>query len=462
MMMNLNAPSDQPPTEEWDRVRAEFFRLIGAEAINAMQPFGPGTIFTAFVTVWLLIYQRISHNASLQEAVVEFATLARTLSENKRVEENNLSMGTGSYSQARTRLSPGVLDAVAKSVFDTLVGSTASSLRDRRVFVFDGTSVPLAPEPGLREQWPPGDHSGSVSAWPIGLMALAHELSSGLAMAPEIGAMYGPEAVSEIALAKRFLPRLPPRSVVLADRNFGVLTFVHAAVAAGHEVVARLTDDRFESMLRHAEPRGSGRWKGDWHPSAWERKRHPERTTESVVTVWLFEMPLADGTMLRWLSTDASITREEGAALSARRGEIETDIRHLQSTLKADAIRGKSAAMVLKEIAVVVLTYNLVVQVRKLAAAKAEVAPKRLSFKGVWHVLRLVLLEPSGGENGEWTSEQWQRKFEQALRMAAKMKLPPRKKRRSYPREVLPKNGKFPKRKPPEGGWPTANGTAEK
>jgi hypothetical protein len=330
-----------------------------------MQPFGPGTIFTAFVTVWLLIDQRISHHASRQEAVVAFATLARTLSENKRVEEDNLSMGTGSYSQARSRLSQGVLDAVAKSVFDTLVGSMASSLRDRRVFAFDGTSVPLAPEPELRQQWPPGDHSGSVRVWPICLMALAHEWSSGLAMAPEIGARYGPEAVSEIELAKRFLSKIPRPSVVLADRHFGVLTFVHAAVAAGHEVVTRLTDDRFESMLRSAEPQGSGRWKLDWRPRAWERKRHPERTRESVVTVWRFEMPLADGTMLRWSSTDASISREEGAALYARRGEIETDIRHLQSTRKADAIRGKSPAMVRKEIAVVVLTYNLVVQVRK-------------------------------------------------------------------------------------------------
>jgi hypothetical protein len=56
-------------------------------------------------------------------------------------------------------------------------------------------------------------------------LVLAHELASGAALRPEVGAMYGPAADSEVALAVRLIPRIPAKSVLMADRNFGVFGF---------------------------------------------------------------------------------------------------------------------------------------------------------------------------------------------------------------------------------------------
>ena len=49
----------------------------------------------------------------------------------------------------------------------------------------------------------------------MALLAVAHELSSGAALNPEIGAKFGPEAVSETALAKKRMQQMPTGSVVL-------------------------------------------------------------------------------------------------------------------------------------------------------------------------------------------------------------------------------------------------------
>ncbi len=47
-----------------------------------------------------------------------------------------------------------------------------------------------------------------------------HDVFSELALRPSWGAMFGKNAVSEQALARQSIERLPSNAVVLADRNF--------------------------------------------------------------------------------------------------------------------------------------------------------------------------------------------------------------------------------------------------
>jgi hypothetical protein len=56
----------------------------------------------------------------------------------------------------------------------------------------------------------------------VALLTVAHELSSGAAIVPEIGAKYGPEAISETTLAGAVMDRMPADSVVMADAGFGI------------------------------------------------------------------------------------------------------------------------------------------------------------------------------------------------------------------------------------------------
>src|SRR4029077_8499436 len=94
------------------------------------------------------------------------------------------------------------------------------------------------------------------------------------------GAKFGSQAVGEAELAKRVIARLPKKSIVLADRNFGVFSVAYEASQAGHDFVMRLTDQRFEAMVRKATPVHSDNpaakvWKLTWRPSAQERRKHP-------------------------------------------------------------------------------------------------------------------------------------------------------------------------------------------
>ena len=409
---------------------------IPPQFIDALQTARCNAVYTPFLTVWLLVYQRLFGNATLHAAVAEFLQVVGDWSTNKRVRDGTLSTNTTAYSKARSRLNATTAEAVADHLFTSLLGPTT----ERRTFLLDGTTVALASNPKLRERWPAGSNQHGPGNWPICHLAVAHDLETGLALRAEVGAMYGPSADSELSLALRLLPRIPANSVLMADRNFGVFAFVHAAVKAGHDTVTRLTQPRFKSMVRSAEMVAPGLWKLRWTPSKHDRKTSPNLPTDTEVTVHLHEFVGYSGQTL-WVATTLDISAKELAATYARRWEIETDIRHLKKSLQADALRGQSPDMVLKELAMTAVAYNLVVQVRRLAAERAKVPPKRISFSAVRDLVRILLLSPKPRTAAEWV--QW---FERVLREAGRSKIPNRP-NRSYPREVIPRRRKFPERK---------------
>lgn len=452
MVKHGNAGVSGDSEREFAEAINRFRGLLDPVAIERLQPLGPAAVYTTLVTVWLLVYQRLHAGKTLNEAVTNFmASNPEELSDNRRVRDRTLSANTAAYSRARTRLLPKVTDHVANHIFESLMHTTPPSLAGRRVFLLDGTTIALAPTKALRAAYPPARNQHGESVWPIAHLLVAHELESGCALLPEVGAMYGEEAVSEVELAKRIMSRLPLRSLLMADRNFGVFAVAHAAVQAGHETLFRLTRSRFQALLRHATPlpprhtdhlgtQGSKRrrWKLDWRPSKADRASHPELSADAHVEVHLHEIVLSN-TLTLWLVTTLNVESAVLADLYKRRQDIETDIRDVKVTLQTEKVRAKSVAMLQKELATSIIAYNLVQQVRRLAAQQVGVQPRRLSFTGVWAAVRIILLE-----SHQWidlTPAQWHAKFQLTLNIAQQKKLPIRP-HRSYPRQALPKRSK--------------------
>ncbi len=432
--------SERIPAQELEGALTRFRTLLDREEINARQEHPPTTIYTPWVVVWLMVYQRLYANASLSEAVGELFRLKDHLPPNRRITEETLSSNTGAYSQARSRLYPEVAEAISDHVFRTLMESSPPTWEGRRVFLFDGTTSALASVPQLRQEFPPATNQHRPSPWPILHWAGAHELSSACALRPEIGAKYGPAAVSEVTLAMRLLARLPPQSVVMADRNFGVFAFFDAAQAAGHDVVTRLTEVRFRALLRQARPLEPGRWELLWKPSAADRRKHPELPANAAVEVQLHqvEVTTSEGTPLTlFLVTTLSTGSSKLAELYGLRFNVETDIRNVKVVLHMDELRGQSRPMLRKELALGTVAYNLVIQIRRLAAQQAGLAPRRLSFSGSWSLVKVVLLQPAN-----WTSEEFLRTFRQVLRGCAERKVPKRP-GCHYPRQLLRRSQKY-------------------
>ena len=183
-----------------------------------------------------------------------------------------------------------------------------------------------------------------------------------------------------------------------------------------------------------------------WKPSAADRRKHPELSAEACVKVQLHQVQVvtSEGNPLTlFLVTTLSTSGPKLAELYGLRFNVETDIRNVKVVLRMDELRGHSRSMLRKELALGAVAYNLVIQIRRLAAQQAGLAPRRLSFSGSWSLVKIILLDPA-----KWTTDEFLRNFNQVLRGCAQRKIPNRPGRR-YPRQVLRHSQKYPFRARP-------------
>ena len=424
-----------------------FQKLVSHEVLDEFDV-GNSRIFAAWVVVWLMVYQRLRKGGSLAMAVAELTegVTSRKLPVCKRTRDGKISANTSAYSQARSDLSRDAAERVVDVVSQTLIASRGLLWKGRRVFLFDGTTITLEHRPELVKAYPPTNNLQGSSPWPVVLVVTAHELTSGLAMRPHYGPMYGDLAVSETELARRSLAELKSPAMIVSDRNFGIFSLTHAAVDAGHDVLVRMTDARFKAVLRQAEQVRPGEWRILWRPSAWDLKRNREVAADAAVRGRLIEAKIVHETktiVLRLFTTDMSSSVDELVALYGKRWLIEDDIRNLKQTLGMKWLSGRSVDMVDKEILLGIAAYNLVIEVRRLAADRAQVEARRLSFRRILYLVQAYASVPSATE----TTEEANARFERLLIHAGQCRLPNRKKFRSYPREVIQRRQQFPKRK---------------
>ena len=372
---NQSALSESELTSAIEMLRS----IIPDEELELLAPTGPATVYTTTLTLWMLILQRLGKGTSLNTVVKDVLSNSRQLlPDNRRVRENTLSEKSGAYSDARKRLPLDVVEYFAKRVCDSFIQQTPSWFDDLRAFIIDGTTMTLSPTSELREAFPPAINQYGETVWPVMLMLVAHELQSGAALPPELGAMYGDGNTSEAKLAANQLK---------------------------------------------------------WIPSAKDRKTNPDLRDDAFVEVFLHEVELDNGETL-FLVTTLGISAEQAAEFYSRRYDVEHDIRDIKVSMSLETLRCRSEVMVKKELLTSVVAYNLVVQFRRQAAEVAKLPPRRLSFKGVWDTFRSFLLNQP-----PCSTPEWQDRYANALRIESRDKLPNRP-GRTFPRKTHPRRPK--------------------
>ncbi len=413
---------------------------VELELSEIAAPLGRAAVYTTLITLWMLTLQRLDGGASLAAAVKLIQESGRhLLPDNKRVREGRLSKNSGAYSEARKRLPLPVVELFAGRICQSLVERSPSWFGEQRAYLIDGTTLTLSPTSELRKAFPPATNQLGETVWPVLLLLVAHELQSGCALIPELGAMYGKDNTSEAKLAAAIAQRLPPRSLALADSGFGIFSVAYAMVNRGHKILFRLSKSRYKAIVRRATlleaTANSTTHRLRWTPSGKDRLTNPDLPTDAAIDVILHKIELPSGDFLMLVTTLPWASHEAAEAYS-RRYDVEHDLRDLKVTMRLEKIRAGSQEMVRKEILCSVVAYNLVLEFRRQAANVAKLPPRRLSFTGVWNTFEIYLLHQAPS-----TRSQWIERYEKALNIASKDKLPNRP-NRNYAREAHPRRPK--------------------
>jgi hypothetical protein len=361
-----------------------------AEALTAVNGW-LDRIFSPLVTLWVFLGQVLSADHSCRAAVARL--IAHRLARGQRP----CSAETGAYCQARKRLPEKFFSAVACLVGRALDAKAKQRWlwKGRRVYMFDGTTVTMPDTPENQEAYPQVYNQKPGVGFPIARIGAITSLWCGAIL--NLGVCrYAGKGQGEVSLLRSLWGILRRGDVLLTDCLLANWTNIWLLHQRGVELVSRLNKANRKADFRRGRRLGDDdhivRWSKpssirslDW-PSY---KALPEFITirETRIRVVQPGFRTKSIVVVTTLLDPQETTKEDLATLYRARWNNELDLRSIKSTMQMRDLRCKTPELVRKEIWTHILAYNLIRTMMAQAAARHDILPRSISFKGAIQTL---------------------------------------------------------------------------
>ncbi len=275
-----------------------------------------------------------------------------------------------------------------------------------RTWFVDGTGISLPDTPILQSAFGQPTNQAAGCGFPVARVLALFHAGTGL-LQSFLAAPLRSHEMSRIALLH---PELRAGDVLVGDRAFG--TFAHLALLAGRGLhgVFRMSQRRVVDFTPRREPpprwntrkltgRARSRWVRALGPKdqvvEWYKPyQRPNWLTAEAYAALPITLEVRECqyevqrpgfrvrtvTLVTTLLDGAAVNAEALASLYRRRWEVETNLAHLKTTLKMDALRCETEDGVAKEMTAFALAYNLVRVVMRQAGQIQGVPAQRISF----------------------------------------------------------------------------------
>ena len=333
----------------------------------------------------------------------------------------DLDFKSSTYCEARMRLPA---KGVAK-VVESLCGDCSKDMQEgrswlgHRVFVADATSATTPDMPALQDLWPQPSAQKIGCGFPAIKLLGMLDLVTGMIVQLTLMCMN----VHEMSQLAAMDAMLKAGDVLLADRGF--CSFMHLAMLLKSSVnavfrihqhqIVDFTPNRPHRSKSKFTKRGTPtsryvrRLGYEDHVVAWAKPPRPDWMSEAEYALtpeWLEVRELRYRivergrrtrvvTIATTLLDSMRYTKQRIANLYGLRWEIETNFRHLKSTMKMGQLKCQTPEGVLKELMIFVLVYNLIRAAMTMAGARQGVDPNRISFIDAARWLRSQCTPPS-------------------------------------------------------------------
>lgn len=343
--------------------------------------------FTLPIVFWGFLSQVLNPFSSCREALRQIQS--KQYKKAKTVSDSN----TSGYCQARAKIPLEHLEKILKKTSSSLVNRVCSDVVDRPLRLLDCTSFSMPDTPELQEVYPQIPSQKKGCGFPLVKVGAVFNAATGGLQDYELG----PWKTHDARLGKKLVPKLPPNSIVIADRGFSGFAMLQALRENQCDFVGRLHQNRkvdFKKAKKLAP--------NDWLVSLDKPKRIPAGMSPEdydllpefmLVRVIHFKIShkgfrCSMITLCTTLLDESAYPAQKIAELFGIRWEIETDFRHLKITLGMDVLRCLSPEMIHREILMNFIAYNLIRGLMIEAAERSQQPLSRISFKGTVDTLR--------------------------------------------------------------------------
>lgn len=336
-------------------------------------------------TFWAFLIQILYPDASCRE------TVSRVLAE-QAAEQQPLraSPDPSAYCQARKRLPLALFQNALYQVGNTLQKTVEKTYLwlGRRVWIVDGTSCSMPDTPQLKStfSYPYGQKAGC--GFPVAKMVALFGWASGAVLDMAIG----PWQESELNLCYGLFKHLKRNDILMGDRFYGTYRIFSELVNRHCDGVFRLHNSREQwTDFRRGKRLGVNERLITWYrPSRMKGltkdqvQAYPDCLTLRVIRYYTNRPGFRSQCV--YLSTtllDAVIYPLESlAGLYGDRWSVELRLHDVKTTLRMDICRGKSTDIVLKEIYMHLLAYNLIRALMYQASETHHRFLHQISFAG--------------------------------------------------------------------------------
>ncbi len=342
-------------------------------------------IWNPVVTFWTFLVQVLHPDCSCREAV------ALVLAEQAGLSQRRISPDASAYCQARQRLPLSIFGAVLCQVGRCLQDRAGQEYlwHGRRVQVVDGSSCSMSDTPSLQAEFGQPDGQKAGCGFPVVRLVAMFCWATGAVLDVAMGAYRS----SELTLVGPLWEHLQRTDIVLADRFYCTYVVLSELLAHGCDAVFRLHGGRSRTVdFRRGKRLGHDDRRMTWDrptvcPRGLSQAQWMSLPEHLTIRVLRFTTPMA-GFRSRTIIVATTLLdpvaypREQIATLYGDRWLVELRLRDIKTTMQMEVLRGKSPAVVRKEILMHLLVYNLIRALMWQAAEKHGRPLHRLSFAG--------------------------------------------------------------------------------
>ena len=383
--------SDQP-ARSLSQFQEAFGHLI-PEALLALHSSGVNSrkrIFSPLTTFWAFLAQVLERGSSCRDAVLRVLAWAKFQCR----DQNTLSQKTGGYCQARARLEDSTLQRIGTHLAEQVQRNTPQDhlWKGRSVKIVDGTGVSMPDTVDNQKLWPQPSEQKPGCGFPLLKLVGLFCLASGALLHTVQGNLRQHESV----LARLLWPLLCAGDILLADRGFCSFAGLHAILCQGADAVLRLHQAR-PADFRCGRRLGRNDRLVTWvkplqRTKAWSAQDFAALPPTLSLRLLRYRIAVPgfrsqEVVLITTLLDPALYSLEDLADLYFQRWNVELHFREIKTLLGMDVLRCLSPKMILKELAMHRIAYNLVRALMQQASIQYHVPLPRVSFKGTLDAL---------------------------------------------------------------------------